>query len=81
MRQLARELFDHALAECSIATAFARNIHYEGAQLRVSDERYDLTYFSRVIAISIGKAGHSMADALCNLRWKNLFFHLGVRPD
>jgi len=67
MRSLAREIFEHALAECSIPRAFARNVHRDGDQLFVDDNRYDLRIFSQVAAVSIGKAGHSMAEALSNL--------------
>ena len=42
MRQLAREIFDHALAECSIPTAFARHLRYDGGQLHIGDQVYDL---------------------------------------
>jgi glycerate 2-kinase len=64
MRQRAREIFDHALAQCSVPRAFAHHIQSDGAQLRIADDRYDLASFSRLIVISIGKAGHSMAEAL-----------------
>ena len=67
MRGLARGIFDHALAKCSIPAAFARNVRYEGAQLYIGEERYDLNSFSRVSVISIGKAGHSMAEALSTI--------------
>ena len=67
MRRLARELFEHALAECSIPKAFARSIRGGRDQLVIGDQRYDLSTFSRVVAVSIGKAGHSMAEALGNL--------------
>lgn len=64
MRQWAREMFDHALAECSIPRAFARNVQHEASQLRVGERAYDLSAFAQVAAISIGKAGHTMAEAL-----------------
>ena len=67
MRRSARDLFDHALAECSIATAFARHLRYQGGQLQIDDAVYDPATFSRVVAISIGKAGHSMAEALSGI--------------
>lgn len=64
MRTRAREFFDHALAECSIHKAFARNVRYDNGRLRVGDQHYELDSFSRVAVVSIGKAGHSMAEAL-----------------
>jgi glycerate 2-kinase len=64
MRDTARELFRHALAEASIAQAFARHVHCERGVLRICEDLYDLHSYSRVLAISIGKAGHTMVEAL-----------------
>ena len=64
MRDTAREIFREALAEASIAQAFARHVHYERGVLRICEDLYDLQSFSRVLVISIGKAGHTMAEAL-----------------
>jgi glycerate 2-kinase len=64
MRETARGIFFHALAEASIAKAFERNVHCERGVLRVCDDLYDLQSYSRVFVVSIGKAGHTMADAL-----------------
>jgi glycerate 2-kinase len=64
MSQTAREIFAHALAEASIAKAFARHVHCERGVLRVREDLYDLQSFSRVLVVSIGKAGHTMVEAL-----------------
>ena len=64
MREAAREIFSHALAEASIAKGFARHVHCERGVLRVCEHLYDLQSYSRVLVISIGKAGHTMAEAL-----------------
>jgi len=64
MRDTARELFRHALAQASIAQAFARHVHCERGVLRICEDLYDLQSYSRVLAISIGKAGHTMVEAL-----------------
>jgi len=64
MREAAREIFRHALAESSIAKAFARHVHCERGVLRVRDDLYDLQSYSRVLVMSLGKAGHSMVEAL-----------------
>jgi glycerate 2-kinase len=64
MRDTAREIFRHALAEASIAQAFARHIHCERGVLRICEDLYDLQSYSRVLVISIGKAGHTMVEAL-----------------
>jgi glycerate 2-kinase len=64
MRDTAREIFSHALAEASIAMAFARHVHCERGVLRLCEDLYHLDSYSRVLVISIGKAGHTMAEAL-----------------
>jgi glycerate 2-kinase len=64
MRDTAREIFLHALGEASISRAFARHVHCERGVLRICEDLYDLQAYSRVLAISIGKAGHTLAEAL-----------------
>jgi glycerate 2-kinase len=64
MRETARGIFKYALAEASIASAFRRHIHCERGVLRICEDLYDLHSYSRVLVISIGKAGHTMAAAL-----------------
>jgi glycerate 2-kinase len=64
MRNTTREIFRHALAEASIAKAFARHVHCERGVLRICEDLYHLQAYSRVLVISIGKAGHTMAEAL-----------------
>jgi glycerate 2-kinase len=64
MRRRAREIFDCALAECNIANAFARNIRRENGRLFAGDQDYDLSVFTQLAVVSIGKAGHTMAAAL-----------------
>lgn len=64
MRGAAREIFRHALAEASIARGFARHVSCERGVLRVRDDLYNLQAYSRVLVISLGKAGHTMVEAL-----------------
>jgi glycerate 2-kinase len=64
MRDTARDIFRYALAEASISKAFARHVHCERGVLRVCEDLYDLQAYSRVLVVSIGKAGHTMAEAL-----------------
>jgi len=64
MRELAREVFRGALKEASIAKAFARHVHCERGVLRVCEDLYDLQSYSRVLVISLGKAGHTMVEVL-----------------
>jgi len=60
MRETARTIFGTALAEASIAKNFARHIHCERGILRICEDLYDLQSYSRVLVVSLGKAGHSM---------------------
>jgi len=64
MRDTARDIFRQALSEASITRAFARHVHCERGVLRLCEDLYDLQAYSRVLVISIGKAGHTMAEAL-----------------
>ena len=73
MRDSAREIFRYALAEASIAKAFARHMHFEHGVLRVCEDLYELQAYSRVVVVSIGKAGHTMAQALARQIGETLF--------
>jgi hydroxypyruvate reductase len=64
MRDTAREIFRHALVEASISNAFARHVHYERGILRIREDLYDLQAYARVFVVSIGKAAHTMVEAL-----------------
>jgi glycerate 2-kinase len=64
LRSTARAIFDHALREASIPKAFARHVSCDRGILRVCDDLYDLNAHSRVFVVSIGKAGHTMVEAL-----------------
>ncbi len=67
MKQIARHIFDHALRESSIPQAFARYLHCERGVLRICEDLYDLSAYSRVFVIAIGKAAHTMLVALHEL--------------
>jgi hydroxypyruvate reductase len=64
MRSLAREVFLHALAQADIGKAFERHVQHDRGVLRVREDLYDLKAYSRVLAISFGKAAHRMAEIL-----------------
>ncbi len=64
MPATAREIFQRVLSEASIEKAFTRNVHYERSVLRIGDDLHDLQSYSRVLAVSFGKAGHRMAECL-----------------
>ena len=67
MRAAARSIFDHALAECSITRAFAREVHFADGVLHMGGESYELARFPQLAVVSIGKAGHSMAEAFSQI--------------
>jgi glycerate 2-kinase len=64
MREKALHVFQHALAEASIARGFARHVHCERGVLRIREDLYHLHSYSRVLVVSLGKAGHTMVEAL-----------------
>ncbi len=64
MRAVAKEIFRYALGECSIEKAFARHLSYDRGVLRICEDLYDIKFYSRVLVVSLGKAGHRMAEAL-----------------
>jgi hydroxypyruvate reductase len=64
MRVIARHLFEHALTQSSIDLAFERHVHCDRGILRVCEDLYDLNSYSRVFVVSIGKAAHTLANAL-----------------
>jgi len=64
MRVQARNIFAHALAESGIDRAFERHVSCERGVLRICEDLYDLHSYNRVLVISIGKAAHTMVNAL-----------------
>src|SRR5580704_7430255 len=64
MRDTTLEIFHHALAEASIAKAFARHVHCERGVLRLCEDLYHLPAYSRLLVVSLGKAGHTMVETL-----------------
>ena len=64
MRVTVRHLFEHALTESSIGRAFERHLHCDRGVLRICEDLYDLNSYGRVCVVAIGKAAHSLANAL-----------------
>jgi len=64
MGETARNIFSEALARASIQSGFAHHVHCERGILRMRDDLYDLHSYSRLLVISLGKAGHTMVEAL-----------------
>jgi len=63
-REAARNIFMQALAGASISKAFDRHVHCERGVLRICEDLYDLHSYSRVLVIALGKASHTMVEAL-----------------
>src|SRR5579863_10146907 len=64
LRVQARNIFARALSESGIDRAFERNVSCERGVLRICEDLYDLHSYNRVLVISIGKAAHTMVNAL-----------------
>jgi len=64
MRQQVRGIFLHALSEIGIDRAFKRNVEYSRGVLRIGQDLLPIGSFGRVTVIAIGKAAHTMAQAL-----------------
>lgn len=64
MRAMARHLFAHGLVESSVERAFARHVSCEHNTLRVCEDLYDLSSYSRVFVVSLGKVAETMVSAL-----------------
>ena len=63
-KQIARDIFEHALKQTTVQAAFAKHLAYDRGILRVCEDLYELNAFARVLVISFGKAAHTMAEAL-----------------
>lgn len=63
-RHTAREIFLGALTQCSIGNAFDRHLEYGRGVLRIGDDLYDLSLFSRTLVVALGKAAIPMAAGL-----------------
>ncbi|MFB3815772.1 MAG: glycerate kinase [Terriglobales bacterium] len=63
-RDVLRRILHRALEDCSIAKAFARQVQYDRGVLRIAEDLYGLPGYDKVLAVSIGKAAYTMAQAL-----------------
>ncbi|HEX7958406.1 MAG TPA: DUF4147 domain-containing protein [Terriglobales bacterium] len=67
MREVAQEIFRHTLAEIKLQNVLSKKLEYTRGVLRVCEDLYDLSRYSRVFAVSMGKAAHPMIEALASL--------------
>jgi glycerate 2-kinase len=66
-RQLARQIFAEAMAATTVEAACARALIVHGNTLVADGRSYDLTSFSSIQIVSIGKAGATLFDAVRSL--------------
>src|ERR1700755_672033 len=64
VRGVAREIFLHALTESGIRKAFDNHVQLDRGILRVGEDLFDLGSFSRIFVVAMGKAAHTMVEAL-----------------
>src|SRR5579859_6989313 len=66
-RNLIRQIFLDTLDEISIPRVFSKKVEYSRGVLRVEQDLYDLSAYSRVQVIAFGKAANTMLDSLVAL--------------
>ncbi|MGH9670493.1 MAG: glycerate kinase type-2 family protein [Terriglobales bacterium] len=66
MREVAETIFRGALKESSIAEAFDHHLDFGRGVLRIGEDVYNVDSYRRMLVVSMGKAGHSMAQALAS---------------
>jgi len=71
-RQLARQIFSEAMAATTVEAACTRLLSVQNGNLQAADLTYDLTSFTSIQIISIGKAGSTLFDAVRRLIPPNL---------
>lgn len=64
LRDIARNIFDRSLADCSVEQAVARHVSVRGETLRVGEETIDLGHVQRVRIVAVGKAARTMLVSL-----------------
>ena len=64
LRDIARGIFDHALADCSVEQAVARHISVREETLQVGGETFELIRIRRIRIVAVGKAARTMLASL-----------------
>jgi len=64
LKQLARQFFHQTLAAIDIPAAMQHKLPREGQVLHLNDIVVDLSKFSNVLVVAMGKAAHAMLDGL-----------------
>jgi hydroxypyruvate reductase len=77
LKQLARGIFRETLGSLDIPAAMQRKLHREGMLLFTGKAPIDLSRFSRICVVAIGKAAHAMVNGLAAIlpepaRWEGI---------
>jgi len=67
LKQLAQQIFQETLAVIDISAAMQRKLRRTGTILEFNETNVDLLDFDKLRVVAIGKAAHSMLDALARL--------------
>src|SRR5690348_13412197 len=67
LKQLARQIFHQTLAAIDIPATMQRKLRRDGQLLHVNDTVIDLSKFSNVRVVAMGKAAHTMLGGLRTL--------------
>jgi glycerate 2-kinase len=67
LKQLARRIFHETLGAIDIRAAIARKLRREGTVLSLDGLTVDLSKFSRIRIVAIGKAAHAMLDGIAQV--------------
>lgn len=74
LKQLARQIFHQTLAAIDIPATMQRKLSRDGRLLHLHDGVIDLSKFSNVLVVAMGKAAHPMLDGLRALLPAELHF-------
>jgi glycerate 2-kinase len=66
-KEIAREIFLHALSAIDIPSALARHLDRAGNTIQCAGKRFNLSQFSRIETIAFGKAAFPMAESLISI--------------
>jgi hydroxypyruvate reductase len=74
LKQLARQIFLETLAAIDIPAAMERKLFRQGSLLQCDEALIDLSAFTKIRVVAIGKATHSMLDGLRALLAQDILF-------
>src|ERR1700721_3716467 len=74
LKQLARQIFQETISAIDIPEAMQRKLQRDGTVLRFDDTEVDLSKFTSVRVIAIGKAAHAMVEGFASLLGSDFSF-------